>query len=479
MRIIVLCLLVLLVACQQSIPYESDLLESSLLDDSRLDWAIDASSESVDLDLLDHLSIPSSINQLDKSVATDLTDLSTQAVLADAKGYVYYVLNNPAVTRRPWQIIRHNQQDNSKTVIYAGKRSIQSIGGSVDGDAIAFIAKENLKPESDFEVYLYIISTDLLLRLTRNRIDEADVSLSSDALVVAWQGFGSSHQKAIYIRTYASDYGSFSQKRLQNRYDQHQPSLTGDGLGVVYVRTSNLDRLIYTLISNGQSSILHLSSPYTIISPSASDQAKKVLWGELIPSRSANPAHELHLLDLMTATATLLLNDFNGIEHPHITRDGLWATYGLMRSGRWEVFTRDLIHNSQAKLSSSRGNSNNFGMNWQNAHEVLYATLEGSQEVPPVTTPATGYVIASLYDNALNLWGSYWDLKQAASAAHIHGSRVSFDLNIVAGVPNTQGTLNLQAELTEAQKSALLNGLLYVNIHTPVHPSGEVRGYLK
>jgi hypothetical protein len=113
----------------------------------------------------------------------------------------------------------------------------------------------------------------------------------------------------------------------------------------------------------------------------------------------------------------------------------------------------------------------------------LYANLDGLQETPPIATPATGNASIT-YDDVSNLlsWTiTYSGLLGTANNAHFHGPatfgvsalpRVNIPFN--SGV--TSDVLVGSATISEAFEAELLNELWYINIHSTVHPGGEIRG---
>ena len=107
--------------------------------------------------------------------------------------------------------------------------------------------------------------------------------------------------------------------------------------------------------------------------------------------------------------------------------------------------------------------------------------LSGSQEVPPVTTTATGSgTITVAADQSIA--GSIKTTGVKATAAHIH-----------VGAPGTNGeviipltkvgedgwTVGPGAKLQDLHYQAFKDGNLYVNVHSAANPSGEIRGQIK
>jgi len=111
------------------------------------------------------------------------------------------------------------------------------------------------------------------------------------------------------------------------------------------------------------------------------------------------------------------------------------------------------------------------------------ARMTGAQEVPPVATSGAGAAEVQLNkDTHLLTWKvTYSGLSGPAVAGHIHGpaaagqnARVLIPFTNVGSQPITG-----QATITPQQESDLAAGKWYVNIHTPAHPGGEIRGQLQ
>lgn len=146
------------------------------------------------------------------------------------------------------------------------------------------------------------------------------------------------------------------------------------------------------------------------------------------------------------------------------------------------------------------------------AHAVLIfsADLTGDQEVPPVTTAASGIASLALNDAQtqleidIQLFGLDLDGNQTADpdddvvALHIHNAPVGENGPVVFGFinPNSDldndlaidpvaGTVFSVWDLNEGNSTTLadqlpnlFSGALYLNAHTPVNPGGEVRGQI-
>jgi len=113
----------------------------------------------------------------------------------------------------------------------------------------------------------------------------------------------------------------------------------------------------------------------------------------------------------------------------------------------------------------------------------ITATADGDQEVPAVTTDGTG-TVAGTYNKNTNLFTftCTWEgLTGPATNMHFHGPA---DAGVSAGVAipiegftsAVEGSVSGTATLNETQEGELLGGKWYFNVHTEMHPAGEIRG---
>jgi len=115
--------------------------------------------------------------------------------------------------------------------------------------------------------------------------------------------------------------------------------------------------------------------------------------------------------------------------------------------------------------------------------DIYEATLAGTQEVPPNTSPGRGTAEVQYNSNSGNLtWKvTYSGLTGPAVGAHIHGSApptANAGILLPFSNINTQ-PIQGQATITPAQYGDLAAGLWYVNVHTAQYPGGEIRGQLR
>ncbi|WP_460470955.1 CHRD domain-containing protein [Emticicia fontis] len=115
------------------------------------------------------------------------------------------------------------------------------------------------------------------------------------------------------------------------------------------------------------------------------------------------------------------------------------------------------------------------------SNEVKFgATLKGSEEVPAVTTDATGTFEATYNKDTKILTYKITYTGITPTAWHIHKAAVGvtgpviFNFGQTFTSPFTASTVALTAD----QEADLMNGMYYANIHSSKSPSGEIRGQL-
>ncbi|MCH8250370.1 MAG: CHRD domain-containing protein [Proteobacteria bacterium] len=226
--------------------------------------------------------------------------------------------------------------------------------------------------------------------------------------------------------------------------------------------------------------------------------------GQEVPAvASAASAIAASTIDLETGTVTLHLNasgaDDATASHIHLGYAG--ENGGVIISlqqdagdvGHWSV--------SAAQLDSAGLDSYRAGQLYVNLHspanpggevrgqiapppiEVLFTTLSGDQEVPPVVTAATG-IAASTIDRDNGTVTLHLNASGAAdaTASHIHTASVGQNgpvlITLVQDMADV-GHWSVSGE--QLDSTGLANykgGQLYFNLHTPANPGGEIRGQI-
>ena len=110
------------------------------------------------------------------------------------------------------------------------------------------------------------------------------------------------------------------------------------------------------------------------------------------------------------------------------------------------------------------------------------AVLSGNSEVPPNTSAATGEAdVAIDIKNDKLIWTiTYSGLSGAITGAHFHGPAGSSE-NAYVAIPiegDILSPIKGEASISNNQKTQLLEGKWYVNLHTAANPDGEIRGQL-
>ncbi len=105
-------------------------------------------------------------------------------------------------------------------------------------------------------------------------------------------------------------------------------------------------------------------------------------------------------------------------------------------------------------------------------------TGDGGQEVPPVETTATAACHASLNEtlDRLSVFCEH-DVEDAV-AAHVHEGVAGENGPVVLPFGDAANPLNETFDVDAAEVTSLLEGGLYVNIHSEAVPSGEVRAQI-
>jgi hypothetical protein len=107
--------------------------------------------------------------------------------------------------------------------------------------------------------------------------------------------------------------------------------------------------------------------------------------------------------------------------------------------------------------------------------------LTGDQEVPPVTTAATGVSTIKIASDG-SVTGEVKTTGVDGTMAHIHTGAKGVNGPVIVPLTKTADgvwSVPTAAKLTPEQLAAFKAGTLYVNVHSDAHKGGEIRAQLQ
>jgi hypothetical protein len=288
------------------------------------------------------------------ALADGQSELSTQAVLPNASGYVYYAQFNqtPVVGTVPYSLYSHYQGFDSRTLIYSGFRQIQSVAGSLldfNSFSVVVSMRETTSPTSDFEIFLIMFGEfgeESTVQLTSDSVDNINVSMTADASRIVYEE-SVSGGATVVLRTRQA-FASYNTAYLINPSPQSHPSISSSGDYITLVRdqlSGNDSIQRYIIPSNTYLTVASSTSlTNTFDFPSISGDGLKVLW---LQNSTVQP-REVKLRNLSTGTLQTVATGTT-IQHPFLTADGRFMTY---QEGR-NIVTKDLITAQVQTLTNS------------------------------------------------------------------------------------------------------------------------------
>jgi hypothetical protein len=281
LAIVFFCILLLLSSCFQPQPNQQPTPpspETPLFTDQDIDHAKVDTGQEESLEGIEANAVPQGEASPLISEPINAGDLSTQAVLAGAKGFVVYIWNNPADTIRPWRIYRHSEITNATTLVYGGLRQLESVSISGDGLTLLVSMKETTDPASDYEIYQIVVSPQTVTQLTINTGADTNVSMSGGGSFYVWEGDATTAGiRNVLIRNNTVSPARIN--RISSATHQIQPSMSNDGNYISLVRrtaTNSYQIMLYNRLANNYQSVY--TSANLLEHPSPSDGGVKIAW---------------------------------------------------------------------------------------------------------------------------------------------------------------------------------------------------------
>ncbi len=114
-----------------------------------------------------------------------------------------------------------------------------------------------------------------------------------------------------------------------------------------------------------------------------------------------------------------------------------------------------------------------------NAYRTFDANLTGGQENPAFSSPFSGSCSGVLNEAKTEFAISCFHNVPNAIAAHIHRGPAGANGPVDCPFPNPNSPFQFVCPVSPVLLKALEQGNAYVNVHTPAHPGGEIRGQLR
>lgn len=133
---------------------------------------------------------------------------------------------------------------------------------------------------------------------------------------------------------------------------------------------------------------------------------------------------------------------------------------------------------STAKKAGNKGFTPIADLQEPSAATGYSFSLSGAEEVPPVTTAASGSCLAVLNAAKDSLTVKCTHTAASPTMAHIHQAPAGQDGGVVCDLGAAASPIEATCALTSALLDALEDDQLYVNVHTTANSGGELRGQL-
>jgi hypothetical protein len=289
-------------------------------------------------------------------------ELSAQAVLPGASGFIFYVEYLPGLNGENfYSLYRHDQTTGAVTVVYSGDRQIQSVAGSADGIFVAVSMRETTNVNSDYDIFLFNVSdvaNPAIFLLSYDNVNNTNVSMTTDATrIVNEQPVAG--RASVVLRT-KQPFALYDSVTLMSTLPQRQPSLSSNGQYISLVRdlADGSDRVLrYTVAT---ASYLTVTTNAVVLEyPSLSQNGDKVLWLQ-------NGTTDVAKLKDITAGTTQSVLSSSSIGHPSLAGNGSFMAY----VNGSNIVTKQLVTGQIQTITGSQFSFNFYAPMWSTLREL-------------------------------------------------------------------------------------------------------------
>jgi len=319
--------------------------ETALFSDQDLATAIRGTAEAVDAAAIDSagsvLASAAATASHGASATTTLPSaaLQTQAgSMSNTGGYLAYVESKG----RSWAVRvlglgnTGTAGSNGDRLVYKGKRPIQSVAVSNDGTFVAFVAKG----ADDDDVYLLDLTTGTV-EVFALQGDDRDVSMSADGRVVVWARDTANGPSILWLSLDLGGFIEVDASLFEWLFGLPifgvEPSVSADGTAIAFVDPTGIVPPMYGYPPLKMIDLLHVVPTGTGLSvgldllilgdalatPSVDYGGARVLFNDVyqtVPYLTVYDVEAGAFQDVLAGVA---------VEHPYLTADGDFATFGF------------------------------------------------------------------------------------------------------------------------------------------------------
>ena len=279
------------------------------------------------------------------------------------------------------------------------------------------------------------------------------ITFNDSAAVGTWTGFTNDNianllKDDIYINIHSSNYPAGEIRGQVMRQGNIVLNASLDGMHEVPAVTTPASGTLWAVLSNDLSSLSY-SLTYARLT-------------------SAFTASHFHLGVLGSNGGVVMpINTFQGN-----TALGVWTN--LPDSMAVHLIKGDVYVNVHSSINPA---GEIRGQVWLSNGIGFTASLDGAQEIPQVPTNGTGTAWLALKNDTLSFQATIANLTSALTAAHFHLGATGTNGGVVHPITFTDSTLaSAWANVDDASLAALIQGDIYMNVHTSINPAGEIRG---